>query len=131
VAVLHHGLRQQPVGLAQNHVHGNAELIRDLAAAGLHLVLSGHNHYPHVEVVEGAPHGSFVWSQAGTATSNRLRYAGCRYNSFSLVQSDAHRLEIEWWRFDEERGAFARGERHGFERRGRAMHRIAKPHSEA
>ena len=124
VAVLHHGLRQQPVGVARNHLHDSTQLIRELAQAGVQLVLSGHNHFPHVEVLHGDAEQSFVWSQAGTATSDRLRSAGFHTNSFSLVRSYPTRLEIEWWGYEEEQGTFAKRQVHGFERRGRAMRRI-------
>ncbi|MBI5507175.1 MAG: metallophosphoesterase [Deltaproteobacteria bacterium] len=113
VVAIHHGLRQLPVGLARNHVRGSARLTQALAAMGVHAVLSGHNHFPHVELL-GHAGRHFVWSQAGTSTSNRIRHPEWRQNHFSLIRAGAEQLHVEWWHFHKGTRAFERGQAHVF-----------------
>jgi 3',5'-cyclic AMP phosphodiesterase CpdA len=114
--VLHHGLCPQPVGRTRNHVRDSAHLIRHLTSIGVHLVLSGHNHFPHVAVLSGEQR--LVWSQAGTATSDHFRHPDWLANSFSVVRTHGNRLEIEWWVYDPARGDFVPCQTHGFENDG-------------
>lgn len=118
VATMHHGLLAQKwTGLTRHHVRGNRRAIGALADMGADLVLSGHNHYPHVEVATGGAGRAIVCAQAGTACSRRFRpKSGCATNSFTVVRSHGRSFAVDFHYFDRERGEFALGATHEFER---------------
>lgn len=119
VVTMHHGLVPQArAGLARHHVRGHARAARELAAMGADVVLSGHNHYPHVvEILPDGAGRAIVCAQAGTACSKRLRPAkGCVPQSVSIVRSRGRRFSVELHYFCAEERAFRPAERHEFDR---------------
>jgi 3',5'-cyclic AMP phosphodiesterase CpdA len=93
-----------------------------LAERGVDLVLTGHVHRAHVEVI-AAPHGqSLVLVQASTACSTRLREDA---NGYCLVTVDMPRLEVavQGWTGE----AFHTVRRHAFEKKGEEWRVIARP----
>lgn len=127
VVVLHHGLRSAG-DLIRKHVWGSARAARRLLAAGTHLVLSGHRHFPYTETVVGPGNTALVWAQAGTAASHRFRRAPS--NSISVVRFASRAntndsgaatppdvgLTLEWWYYNRTRG---------FEPRESREHRVS------
>jgi 3',5'-cyclic AMP phosphodiesterase CpdA len=112
VVALHHGLLpQEKAGLTRHHVRGHERAIRAFSDMGVRLVLSGHNHYPHVGLVTGRNGDSLVLAQAGTACSKRLR-GGCRRNSLNVIRTRGRAIEIETRFYDGRR--FEAGERRRF-----------------
>ncbi|MEZ4270360.1 MAG: metallophosphoesterase [Myxococcota bacterium] len=112
--VLHHGLRQLSRLPKRDHLRGRRRATRALLQMGADIVMTGHNHFPHVERLGGP--GGFIWSQAGTATSHRFRRFRCQQNSVSVVRADRDHIEIAWYYFKPESGRFIGGETHLFER---------------
>jgi 3',5'-cyclic AMP phosphodiesterase CpdA len=125
VAVMHHGLVvQKEAGFARHHVRGQQRAIRALGEMEADLVLSGHNHFPRVDVVApGDGARPFVCAQAGTACSRRYR-GPCERNSIAIVRSRARGFAVEVHYFERARDAFVLGETHAFERGGG---RVAAP----
>lgn len=110
VVAMHHGLcPQKAAGIARHHVWGCARAVRALVEIGADVVLTGHNHYPHVEVLAEGRRGPVVQAQAGTACSTRYRPAGARApNSINVVRGVDGGFEVEHLFFDRANGRFAR-----------------------
>lgn len=112
--VMHHGLRQLSQLPMRDRVYGDRLAVWSFADMGVDLVMTGHNHFPHVETLGGNP--GFVWSQAGTATARRYRNIRFRKNSVSLVTFADGNLRIEWLYYDRGAGEFSVREVHSFQR---------------
>lgn len=82
-----------------------------LAERGVDLVLTGHVHRAHVEVIAGAHGHSLVLVQASTACSTRLREDA---NGYCLVTIDMPRLEVAVQGWSGE--AFHTVRRHAYEK---------------
>ncbi len=108
VVAIHHGPRSMFRRVFRNHVWGSQRAVRELVDMGADLVLTGHNHFPHVEELGRHGRGPTVWSQAGTAGCHRRRR--CHNNSISVVRAERHRLTIEWWFYDDTTHRFAHHE---------------------
>jgi 3',5'-cyclic AMP phosphodiesterase CpdA len=94
VLVTHHPLtatsKEAPVELAGRSVRA----LRAVAAAGVHVLLSGHHHRTssgHADIDE-ATGGSVLVVHAGTATSTRLR--GNETNTYNLIRTDADCVSV-------------------------------------
>jgi 3',5'-cyclic AMP phosphodiesterase CpdA len=105
--VTHHPLLGIEEGRTPSAAHGARAALRELAAAGVTLLLAGHEHRPYS--VEGAVdyldgQRSMLIIQAGTAVSTRLRGGA---NSFNVIDIDGARLDCtpQVW----ETGGFRRG----------------------
>ncbi len=120
VLVVHHGPRPARAGrLLRTHLRGR-RLERLLFRAGVDLVLSGHRHFPHAEQITCQDTGSEVlWLQAGTATCWRINRR-THSNSFTVIRGMADRMEVAWWYYAEETGAFHAAEPKVFPRGRRA-----------
>lgn len=116
--VMHHGLRQLSRLLVRDCVYGARFAIWSFADMGVDLVMTGHNHFPHAEILGGDP--GFVWSQAGTATARRYRNIRFRKNSVSLVTFADGAIRIEWFFYDRAADSFRTGEVRTFDRPTRA-----------
>ncbi|MGE5506041.1 MAG: metallophosphoesterase family protein [Actinomycetota bacterium] len=84
-----------------------------LARHGIDLVLTGHVHRAHVEVIHAPGPSSLVLVQASTACSTRLREDA---NGYCLIRVDMPRLDVTVQGWSGE--AFHRVHTHGFEKKG-------------
>jgi 3',5'-cyclic AMP phosphodiesterase CpdA len=111
IALVRHTFAALPGGifkvLATNHPLGypgderplklagrSAPTLEAIAAAGVHLLMSGHHHRAlsgHMNIGMGA-HGSVLILHAGTAISTRLR--GTEGNTYNLIRIDGERLSL-------------------------------------
>lgn len=95
VLVAHHPFVEPPGGHAHGIVHGAAEALRVLDAAGVDLILSGHLHLSmQADVRSRHPHVQrpMINLLAGSATSTRRREP-C--NSYNVIRVDCGRIEVE------------------------------------
>jgi len=74
-----------------------------IAAAGPHVVCTGHDHEERVEVVTRA-HGRFIASTSNTL-SDRMR--GHRPSALNVIEADAERVTVTAWGYA--KGAFVQG----------------------
>jgi 3',5'-cyclic AMP phosphodiesterase CpdA len=117
VVVTHHPL-ELPRGLAPVDLAGRARLaLQAVAAAGVHLLLSGHYHRAasggtDAEVAGG---GHLLVVHAGTAVSRRTR--GTDGDSFNLIHIDPPRLTVS---------VMVHVENSGFRERAVAIYRLEK-----
>lgn len=116
VVVVHHGVRPLAPGRFRNHLRGR-RLRRMIESGHVDLVLTGHRHFPHAELIPRGARlgGELLWSQAGSATCARLHRQALG-NSFTVVEVGLDRIELCWWRRDPEQGGFAPAERQTFPR---------------
>ncbi len=116
VVALHHGLLpQREAGRVRHHVRGHVRAVRHLIAAGVRLVLSGHNHYPYVQEIRTPEGASLIVAQAGTACSRRFNGAsGCERNSLNVVRTRGRAIEIETRFYEGPARGFAPGETRRF-----------------
>lgn len=114
VVVMHHGLRQLGRSWLRDCVRGNRRVITQLTRHGVDLVLTGHNHYPHVERL-GEGRG-LVWAQAGTATTRRYQRWDALKPSITSIVADAEHLRVTWCYPDPTGRLFSPGAWHRFER---------------
>ncbi|HLO78261.1 MAG TPA: metallophosphoesterase [Magnetospirillum sp.] len=63
-----------------------------LADRGVDLVLTGHVHRAHIELITGHRHGSCILVQASTACSTRLREDA---NGYGIIRTDMPALTVE------------------------------------
>jgi 3',5'-cyclic AMP phosphodiesterase CpdA len=120
VLVVHHAPRPPRVGRwLRSHLRG-PRLERLLFRAGVDLVLTGHNHFPYAEQMSCEQTGSGVlWLQAGTATCWRINRQ-THSNSFTVIRTLVDRLEVAWWYYADQLGAFEAAEARVFPRGARA-----------
>ncbi len=87
IMVIHHPIRQLKRIPLRDHVRGNLRAIAAFQKCGVHVLLSGHKHWPHVERVNlyNPRDTGFIWAQAGTATTKRFRPFHLRAQSVSIV----------------------------------------------
>jgi len=109
VLVTHHPLFALPVGDELQSAIGRQEMALDaIEAAGVDVLLAGHNHQASVNSVRDlvTRAGGALVVQAGTATSNRVRGQD---QSFNLLDVDAERvaLTVYTWNGDGYRPADA------------------------
>ena len=107
----HHPLAVPTPAEAHHVAWGNRHALREFAAAGVDLLLSGHIHLPAVFPCRIEPSVRGVWCvQAGTAVSRRTR-AGVP-NSVALIRyeptASARRCVVERWDFDAAPAEFRR-----------------------
>lgn len=114
VLTLHHGLRSIGPGLFRRHVRGSRRVLSCARKLGVDLVLTGHSHFPHAEVLAGTRGRSLVWSQAGTATCRRFQPPF--RNAVSVVRANADRIDIEVWGFSRRDARFFRDRSMSFSR---------------
>jgi 3',5'-cyclic AMP phosphodiesterase CpdA len=120
VLVVHHAPRPPRVGhWLRSHLRGR-RLERLLFNAGVDLVLTGHNHFPYAEQMSCPESGGGVlWLQAGTATCWRINRR-THSNSFTVIRAHVDRLEVAWWYYADQLGAFEAAEAKVFPRGSRA-----------
>ncbi len=63
-----------------------------LADLGVDLILAGHVHHAHMDLIDGGYHGSSVLIQASTACSTRLREDA---NGYCVIRVDMPRVAVE------------------------------------
>lgn len=112
VAVVHQPVAVTDPADVTNLLHGRADAVRRLAAAGCDLWLGGHIHLPFVVDLRTrfAPLARPMWAvQAGTAVSSRTRDGVP--NSVNLIEhtpgGTARCCSVERWDWRVELGAFA------------------------
>ncbi|HET6611862.1 MAG TPA: metallophosphoesterase [Kofleriaceae bacterium] len=115
VLTLHHGLRSLGPARFRRHVRGNQRVLACARKMGVDLVLTGHSHFPHAEVMAGGNGHSLVWSQAGTATCRRFRPPF--RNAVSVVRAGPERIDIEVWGFRRKEARFLHDRNTSFSRR--------------
>lgn len=119
VVVAHHDLLPPP-GAASQRVLANAdEAIDVFSAAGVDLVLSGHNHQAYigtseVHVAPGGP--SVLICHSGTTTSSRGRRCERGVNSCNWIEIGPRELEVTTLRWDTEGETFRQHRRRSFPR---------------
>ncbi len=93
-----------------------------LVEHGIDLVLTGHVHHAHVELINGVQGGSLVLVQATTACSTRLREDS---NGYCLVRLDGNHMEIgiQGWSGE----VFHTVRHHWFEKYAGAWRMIPRP----
>ena len=128
VLVIHHGPRAARAGRwLRTHLRGG-RFEKMLFESEVDLVLSGHRHFPHAEEIACGDTGrEALWLQAGTTTCwrvNRRTHA----NSFTVVRSQADRMEVGWWYYDDAARGFEPGEHKVFAR-GARVGLLAQPAS--
>lgn len=82
IAFLHHPPSTAPSGHSYD----------TLTERGIDLILTGHVHKAHVELIASPGHGACVLVQASTACSTRLREDA---NGYALIRFDHPRLDVE------------------------------------
>ena len=83
VAFLHH-----PPATTSRSGHAFATL----AERGIDLVLAGHVHHAHLQLISGDQHGTCILVQASTACSTRLREDA---NGYCVIRVDMPRVAVE------------------------------------
>lgn len=68
--------------IVPTQVRGHRRALNTYFNAGVDLILTGHNHFAHMETIEREGH-RMVWSQCGTTTSNRLSWFAERENQLT------------------------------------------------
>ncbi len=114
---MHHGLAQISRGPLRDCVHGARYATWAFADMGADLVMTGHNHFPHLAQLGPGDGRQFLWSQAGTAGAGRRRPWREQRRSFSLVEADAEWLRVQWWFYESASGRFVPEESHPYRRR--------------
>lgn len=94
ILVVHHPLAAGTIG-AEDVALGGARTLRAAAAANVGLVLSGHWHLSHAEMVSGYGGAPFVVAITGTATSDRWRAPQGRLNQYQVIEVLPERIVIE------------------------------------
>ena len=99
LVVHHHLVRIQALG-PHDVARKAREALRTAAAAGVDLILCGHLHISHIELMEIEPLGHrIVIATAGTATSSRGRKHHRRTNFYNLIDVSAADFTIEERRY--------------------------------
>lgn len=114
VVVMHHGLRQLGRGLVRNRVRGERRAEWTFAEAGVDLVMSGHNHFPHLLRLG---HGrGFLWAQAGTAGTRRFHNLRFLKPSLNWIEATEHEIRVDWLFLSKQEDRFWPGAWHRFHR---------------
>jgi 3',5'-cyclic AMP phosphodiesterase CpdA len=107
VLVVHHHLTRLPA-LGPHDVARHADKTLEAAReAGVHLLLCGHLHISHIEVLEGEPEQPpLVIASAGTSTSSRGRKQHRQANFYNHIRIADDHFTIEERRYDPARRQF-------------------------
>jgi 3',5'-cyclic AMP phosphodiesterase CpdA len=120
VVVPHHNL-VLPRRFAQGRALRNARRAVELfSAAGVDLVLSGHQHQSYIVSSEEVyPHGRspVLILHSGTTTSSRGRGAERRLNTCNWIEAGPRTLQVSRYGWQPELGRFAEQSRHSYPRR--------------
>ncbi len=113
ILVAHHPFEEPPT-FQRGETRGARAAMEQLAAAGLHVILSGHLHHWTVGLgIDGTAGRSLFQMQTGTALCAR---EGERDHGFAVLEVAPDRLAVTPWRIDEARMAFVPQDRQGFAR---------------
>lgn len=96
IAVLHHGVRELSFRRLRNAAWGAARLADALKAIGVEVVMTGHNHYPHAERLEGPGEGP-IWSQSGAACCDRFLHPTYRRCSVTEVRIEPDEVHVTFF----------------------------------
>lgn len=120
VVVPHHDLVPPP-GVSRRRVLGNARRALELfSAAGVDLVLSGHQHQTYIGTSEELyPQGRspVIVVHSGTTTSSRGRGGERHLNTCNRIEFDARSLVVSHFGWQPGLGRFAEQSRHWYPRR--------------
>lgn len=120
VVVPHHDLIPPP-GVSRRRVLANARRAMELfSAAGVDLVLSGHQHQAYIGTSEELyPQGRspVIVVHSGTTTSSRGRGGERHLNTCNRIEFDAHSLTVSRYGWQPGLGRFAEQSRHWYPRR--------------
>ena len=120
VAVVHHNLIRPPELEDVPRCPAAAlGVLRDLAGAGVDMVLGGHAHqsfYARSPVAASAPRSPALLLVAGTATSSRGRGAERGENTCHWIEIDTDGAEVGFCRWSPEQGVFVEERRRRFPR---------------
>lgn len=109
IAVFHHQIIKPPGSKRSSRIRNAENAVRLLDRWGVHLLLCGHLHFPHVESTLGLlpdlQRGTIV-CQSGTTTSRRGRASGRGRNSFHVIEIDTEAIHITPHHYDSNAGCF-------------------------
>ena len=119
--MVHHPLAAACSIGAEDVAIGGARTLRAAAAANVGLVLSGHWHLSHAEMVSESGEGPLVVAITGTATSDRWRAPQQRLNQYQVIEILPEHIVVEARHYNpsarayefDNRSNFARGPRAG------------------
>jgi len=100
VVVQHQAPKPLRRGWLRTHCWGASRALDRYLNAHVHLILSGHNHFPHIEQVTNDKGQGLLWAQCGTTTSRRIRRAGSSFNACNVLRFSSSAIEISVFRYD-------------------------------
>jgi len=92
ILVQHQAPKKFYKGIIPTHVNGHKRALKSYAESRVDLILTGHNHFVHMEAIEHSGH-TMVWSQSGTTTSSRFPWT--HPNENTLTQIDVRETEFD------------------------------------
>ena len=84
VLVQHQSPKKLNRGILRTHVRGHKRALETYAQSGVDLILTGHNHFVHIESFKHSG-STMVWSQSGTTTSSRFPFSCPRENTLTRI----------------------------------------------
>lgn len=103
ILVCHHPF-EEPLGFERGETKGARSATQNLAAAGLHVILSGHLHHWTIGLgISGAVGRPLFQLQTGTALCSRI---GERDHGFCVLDFDSSGLSATRWLIDEQTSKF-------------------------
>lgn len=100
VLVQHQAPKSLNRGILRTHSWGASRALQWYQDAGVDLILTGHNHFPHIETLP-KPNGTpLIWAQSGTTASCRVRNAASHFNACNVVHFSKDAIEVVVYSFD-------------------------------
>lgn len=132
VVVAHHQLTPPPRFGTQTVASNSFEAIEAFSAAGVDLVLSGHQHQTYLTTSEEFyPSGRapVIILHAGTTTSSRGRGSELDKNTFNWITVDERSLRVSHYHWEPTLSEFVEINRHWYPRRSCKPYRLHPPSS--
>ncbi len=106
VVVQHQAPKAPHPSLIRSHCWNDKRALQRFQRAGVDLILSGHNHFSHFEVISPHTNSKIFWSQAGTTTSRRLKKSNCSTNTCHVINFTSKLLELAVYAYSPASGSF-------------------------
>lgn len=94
----------------RGHLWHSRRALAKFQRAGVDMILSGHNHFSHIERIQSTDSPPILWTQCGTSTSRRLRKEPSSFNCCHVISFSNTAIEITVYRYNPETECFESNE---------------------